>query len=232
MNATLAGIVVLATATFASALDAYRAGRFEHAAAEFRADIERRGDDAPAESFANLALASLRAGALTDAEQAARTAAERDPDGFTGFARFVDGSVAFARCDQSLAQASGPEAESFALDIALAQAVRARDAWRDAARSRSDWPEARRNVERALRRIDELERMKRERETPPPEREPDPPPANDPLAADRDPQATADELPPERVLDLLQRLDAKEREKRLLRAKARATRPATGERDW
>lgn len=232
MNAAFVGLALLAVASFASGLDAYRAGRFEDAAAAFRATIAAEGEAASAEVRANLALAALRSGALTEAEVAARAAAERDADRFAGFARFVEGSVAFARCDQSMAQASGPEAESFALDIALSQAARARDAWRDAVRTRGDWPEARRNVERALRRIDELERLKRERATPPPQQEPDPPPANDPVAPDREPDAALDELPRERVFELLDLLDAKEREKRGLRAKVRAQRPATAERDW
>lgn len=232
MNGSLAWIAVLAAASFSTALEAYRAGRFEEAAAGFRTTIEREGDAAPAEAHANLALAALRNGGLTEAETAARAAAARDPEGFTAFARFVEGSVAFARCDQSMTQSSGPEAESFALDVALSQAARARDAWRDAACTRGDWPEARRNVERALRRIDELERMKRERDTPPPQQEPDPPAANDPVAPDREPDAALDELPRERVFDLLELLDAKEREKRGLRAKVRAQRPAHAERDW
>lgn len=232
MNSVFAWSVALAAASFVTALDAYRAGRFEQAAVEFRTAIERAGEDAPAELHANLALAALRAGALTQAETAAQAAAARAPDAFTGFCRFVEGSVAFARCDQSLAQASGPEAESFALDIALAQAVRARERWQEAAITRADWPQARRNVERALRRIADLERMRRERETPPPEREPDPPPANDPRAENRDLDAALDELPPQRVLELLDRLDTKERMKRGLRQRVRATRPATGERDW
>jgi hypothetical protein len=120
----------------------------------------------------------------------------------------------------------------------------ARDSWIAAATSRADWPQARRNVERALRRIDALERAKAERqrkreataEAPsgapnPPPREPDRVPIPEPPAPSIPPEVELTPSQIERLFEILRRDEAAKLETRRAR---RSARPAAdpSERDW
>ncbi len=222
---------------FTRGLDAYRAGRFEEALAAFTEAAGAAGQDVSAELLHDQALAALCAGRFSEAEAAAEQAAARGGPPFAALRDFLVGNVAFARCELAAAQASGPEAEPFAFDVALGQARRARSAWQRAAMSRSDWPAARRNVERALRRLEELEQARDEarrraeeekkKERPEPEA---PPPATE--EEERAIEAQLAELTGEELRRLFERLAAKEREKRELRRSQRERRSSEVEKDW
>jgi len=220
---------------FAAGVRAYRDGRFQDALAAFTAAAQRAGAGASPELLHDLALAALRTGDVGAAEAAAERAAARGGDAFAGRREFVRGNVAFARGQRAAAQAETVEAEPFAFDAAIALVEAAAASWQRAAQSRDDWPQARRNVERALLRLDELKRKKAAAEAKRKRKEPDQPkplPAPDP----RRPEAqlppvrelSADELA--RVFDLLA---AKEKEKLTLRRRV-APPPSTapGAEDW
>jgi hypothetical protein len=211
---------------------AYREGRFRDA----HAALKSAGDGAPAERLFNRALAALRAGDLTDAESAAERAAARGTPEIAALADFLRGNAAFARCRMAERQATTAAAEPFAFDVAITYAQKAGRLWQLAAMTRADWPAARRNVERALLKEEELKRKKADREeqqrrkTNPPPR-PKPRPAPD---AEQDPAVDPQlkELDPAAVLRLLEKLAEKEKEKRALRRSHREARMTGVERDW
>ncbi len=222
---------------FAAGLRAYRAGRFAEALAAFTEAEARAGDAATPELLYDKALSALRAARFSEAESAAGAAAVRGGPEFTGLRDFLLGNVAFARCELAAAQASGPEAEPFAFDVALGQAERARLSWQRAALSRPDWPEARRNVERALLRLEELkqareEARKRSEEQKKLEQPPEPPAPPPTEEEARAIEAQVAELSPREVQELLARLGAKEKEKLALRRARRNDQPIEVEKDW
>ncbi len=217
-------------------VQAYREGRFRDAHRAFQA----AGEDASAERLFNRALAALRVGDLSDAEAAAAGAAARGKPEIEALSDFLRGNAAFARCRMAERQASTAAAEPFAFDVAITYARKARRLWQLAAMSRPDWPAARRNVERALLKEEELKRRKADRDEEqrrktdrPPRPQPKPPPTPVP---DAEPDPAVDpqlkELAPEEVLRLLDKLAQKEREKRALRRSQRKARTAGVERDW
>ena len=193
------------------------------------------GGGEPAEALFARALEALAESRPREAEAAAREAARRGGQEYQALRDFVWGNTAFARCLLAQKQAALPQAEPFAYDVALNYARAARDAWQLAAASRIDWPAARRNVERALLKIEELERSRAEQERkrkqtdPQPDPRAKPAPTKEPKPAQ--PRLQLEELPPDEVRKLLDRLAQKEREKLALRRTQRKTRMA-GERDW
>jgi hypothetical protein len=194
--------------------------------------------DRSPERLFNRALAALRAGDLTAAEAAAESAAARGTPEIAALCDFLRGNAAFARCRMAERQASAAGAEPFALDVAITYARKARRLWQLAAMSRPDWPAARRNVERALLKEEELGRRKAERQKQPPRRTEAPPKPRPKPPAGRDGESDAavdpqlEELAPEEVLRLLDKLAQKEKEKRALRRSHRRARTAEVERDW
>lgn len=237
-------MLALAGGGIAAGVRAYREGRYEQAETALARAAEDAGDGASAELLHDLALAALRAGSLSTAAEAAERAARRAKPELAPACDFLLGNVAFARSELAALQASGPEAEPFAFDVAIALAERARLAWERAAASREDWPEARRNVERALLLLEDLRARKAEAETarklepdaPPPEPEPLEPPEAAPItepgeeAAPREPELAP--LAPEDLARLLERLAAKEREKLELRSRRRTERSSDLDKDW
>ncbi len=157
--------------------------------------------------------AALRAGDLDLALSASEQTAWRD---------FVRGNVAFARSEA---------AEQPDLQIALAEDALA--AWRVAAMQR-DWPEARRNVERGLLRLQQLYEKESGKERKPPEPKP---PQLPPLPGKEDgPESEAalekGDLAEAQVLRLLELLREKEA-KKLAARRARLGAPQPGvEKDW
>ncbi len=242
--AALPLLVLALVAAGAAAVDgerAFREGRFAEAHDAFAAAVAAAGDEAAAELLWNEALAALAAGRPREAEIAAEVAAVRGGASFGPRRDFVLGSAAWARAARAESQASGPEAEPFAFDLAIAQVDAARDAWARAAASRADWPAARRNVERALLKRDELvakrdearrkaeEERKKDRADPEDATEGEEPPRDE-----RAPTAVAqgfDEAP-DLAARLFERLARKEAEKERLRASVRAARSTDVERDW
>ena len=212
--------------------EAYRAGRFPEAHAAFVRASE--GEDPSPEVLVNRTLAALGAGDLPDAASSAERVAGGDGPELARVGDFLLGNVAYARCEIAEKQAATPEAEPFAYDIAIEYGKTARDSWKRAVASREDWPEARRNVERALLRLRSLETQKAEKEQ---ARKPIPKPMpriilRPPEDDDPDPEAQLTELRPEQVLALLEKLGEKEKEKRELRRSHRGERMAKVEKDW
>jgi len=216
------------------AREAYEAGRYEDAHAAFL----DAGDDVSAPALVNRALAGLMAGQLRDAAEMAKRATVEGTGEVAARAMFLHGNVAFAQCTLAERQADTLEAEPFAFDIAIRYGEAARDHWRDAAMTREDWPEARRNVERALLKLMTLRNKKREaakrrekKSEPKPEPKPRPAPGKEEVEEKPgDPAIAA--LSAEQVLRLFERLEEKEREKIELRREQRRERMATVEKDW
>ncbi|MBD3163215.1 MAG: hypothetical protein GF328_14020 [Candidatus Latescibacteria bacterium] len=218
---------------------AYREGRFDDAHAAFVAASEAEGEPASPELLHDRALAALRAGELRDAESAAQRALELADPEIVPRIEFLLGNIAFARSLLAERQARAVEAEPFAIEVAIRRAKSARDRWRRAAMGRRDWPEARRNVERALRKIRELESLRKEPEgkkertlDPRPLPVPDPGPEERRTDPDAEPEAQLNELTPEQVATLFDRLSEKEREKLEVRRARRRARMAEVEKDW
>ena len=223
---------------FTTGVRAYRDGRYADALTAFATAEAAAGAAAPPELLHNLALAALRSGDLRRAETAAEALAAHGGAERLGIRDFVFGSTAFQRCVLAAQQAGAVEAEPFAFDVAIALGESARRHWQAAACSRADWPEARRNVERALRKLDELRQQKaaaeqkRSRTQQPQPKPPRPaPPARPP---ERRPLPTPAERTAERasIAELLRRLEAKEKEKQILRAAQQQRRAGAGEKDW
>ncbi len=146
---------------------AYEEGRHSAAFTALTDAVESAGGGASCELQYDLALAALAVGesdVARTAIDAARVLAEGD-EHLAPLVDFLAGNVAYALCDMRAKEAASPEAEPFAYDTAIARAEEARDLWAAAAmardlKQREDWPQARRNIERALRRIEELVALK------------------------------------------------------------------------
>jgi len=178
-----------------------------------------------------LARDALGEGDLRAAEAAARR-------GESPVHTFLLGNVAFARCEMAEKQAGTPAAEPFAWDVAITYCRKAIEFWSVAAMSLDDWPAARRNVERALLKLEELRQKKEEADVrrrkqakPQPRPRPLPRPKGD-AETDSPDKPQLRELTPEQVLKLLDKLAQKEQEKLALRRSHRKTRTAGVERDW
>ncbi len=188
----------------------------------------------------NEALAALSSGDLSEAEAGIGQAIQTGDEEIVARAEFLRGNVQFTRCLTAEQQATAPGAEPFAFDIAIAFGETALRSWRFAAMSRDDWPEARRNVERALLKLEELVRKKRAKKDetkqtdpqPRPRPKPKPTKPEDKRAEDSAEDPQLKELSPEEVLRLIEKLAQKEREKLSVRRSHRKTRMAGVERDW
>lgn len=144
---------------FAAGERAFGEGRFEAAAVAFAAEVAARGDAAPAELHYDLALAWLNAGEVGKATAAIERAAATADPALLRRCAFVRGSIAWQRGAAATRLAQQVEAEPFAVKPALQQVDLARREWQAAAVGDPDWPEARRNVERALRQLAELQAL-------------------------------------------------------------------------
>jgi tetratricopeptide (TPR) repeat protein len=239
-----AALLAAACDEFAEGERAYREGRFDEARAAFARAEDAAGSRAGAEVAYDRALAALRAGDLRDAEASVTRAESRGGPEFASTAAFLRGNVAFARADLAAIQADTPEAEPFAWDVAILQVENARRAWQIALTERpdrADWPEARRNVERALLRAAEFREKKAEAEKrrqrrsdpkPKPKPRPSPKEPDRPETGNDAAKAKGGELSPEEVAKLLDKLAEKEREKLALRRSHREAQPSGVEKDW
>ena len=216
---------------------AWPRGRSAPAAAFLLAALVLGGCDGGArgQQAYDRALAALRAEAWDEAEEAARALEAQGHPALRGPAAFVRGNVAFARSLAAEAAIDPGATDPRARLRAVALAEDALAAWQSAAASREDWPAARRDVERGLRRLEAL----RESQGPPrPPRRPaaaaasPPPPSPSESEEMKPPTIVVRELAPERVLELLERLKQKEQEKRRVRERERRARGETVERDW
>ncbi|MBU0756109.1 MAG: hypothetical protein KJ645_13280 [Planctomycetes bacterium] len=227
---------------FEEGVQAYREGRFQKAVEAFARAEKAKGPRAPAELLYDQAMALFRAGDLVKAEYTAEKALVRGGETFEGMRDFLFGNTAFKRCETAEARASGPEAEPFAFEEAILHAESARDAWIDAALSRPDWPEAARNVERALLKLEQLKikqaAAKRQNKKTPDQKMNEAPPclpppgATDPGEEEVKVKAVMDELPAEGVQRLLEKLAEKEKEKMAVRKARQARQQAEVEKNW
>jgi hypothetical protein len=208
---------------FAAALADYRAGRFAEAFAGFQALLAAAGDQPPPELLANVALAALRLQRSGDAEAPARLLRQHARAGERALGAFLLGHAAMLRCERAEAAARLQDAEPMAFDAALSAARAAVEHWLAADAEQGGWPAALRNAER---------------NKPPPKREPDrpeakPQPQPDQPPQEQDPELTTARLSPVEVGKLLERLEQKQREKRIARLQQQQSAAATaGERDW
>jgi len=235
---------LLLAALLAAACDAtvegrkhYAAGRFEEA---FRAFDRAAAGEASPELHYDRALAALRSGDLEATEASAAAVARLGGDAFEGRSHFLRGSAAFARAGRTEEASKAPGADATAHERAVAHAEDAVARFRLACASRDDWPEARRNLERAMLLLDRLrERRSDRKEKPPPKPPPRPPPEApkpEPSGEKSEEEAPVElvrtELRPEEILALFERLREKEAEKAALRRERRAAGAGGAERDW
>jgi hypothetical protein len=243
MSARLAGILGAALLlggcdATAAGREAWHAGRRDEARAEFRREAERAEGAASGELLHDLALAELAAGRYEEALKAAAAAAERDAVRFQALLEFVRGSAAFARSEAAEAEAAEPGADASLFERAAADAEDALARWRLAAADRRDWPEARRNVERALLRLERLRERRREGgpgAKPPPLPPPPAPPTPERPGTMPEETAAAVEgglLPAAEVQRLFDVLLEKERAKQAARRAARSAPTPGVEKDW
>jgi hypothetical protein len=233
-------LALLVGAEFAAAVRAFREQRFADAAAQFGALERAEGNAASPELLYDLAVSALAAGDATAAEIAAEKAAARGGPDWYGRRDFVLGAAAYQRCIVAETRADLPGAGPRPFDRAIAYAEFARDAWIRAAASQDDWPAARRNVERAILKIDALN-LRREdaakeaeskpveiEEPPPPEpEEPEKPAPKPPEEPPAEKDLTAEEL-----RKLVDRLAQRESEKTKVRLQRRDELRSRTERDW
>jgi tetratricopeptide (TPR) repeat protein len=233
----------------------YAAGRHEAALQAWEGELQRAGGDAPAALHHNIAVAALRLGQLEKAEAAAARAREVGGSPYEALLAFVRGTLAFERSKAMEHEATRPGGDPKAMEMALMLAEDAQARWQHAATLRAaDWPEARRNVERALLRLAALRESRRGGRADRPS-QPQSTPGGDPQGNDGDPEdgpqppkpPTKDgvdpslppddtlnrrDLPRSKVLGLLDLLTEMDEEKQAGRRKARRERSTQVEKDW
>lgn len=245
MRVVLCCFLLLSGDPFADGMRAYAEGRYPDAVKAFLAAEAEHGDAASPELLHNLSLAALRADELRMAESSAEKAAVRGGASFVPIRDFILGNVAFKRCLKAEVLAGRVEAGPVALDAAILHAETAVRSWQRAATSRDDWPEARRNVERALLKLDALKKEREERrkkqnrkpknqppQPPAPQQQKDPTRRGRKVNQDRLVTAELKELSRAQVRRLLDKLAEKEKEKTGLRRKEQAAKRVAGDRDW
>lgn len=226
-------------ASFAEAVASYRTGSYAEAHAVFQSLLAVAGAAAGSELLGNAALAALRLQRPGDAEPAAQRLTELGDSESRALGAFLLGHAALQRCQTATAAAKLQDAEPGAWAAAERAAGSAVEHWLQADTVRGGWPEAVRNAERAARLRDEVQaqRQAAERNRPPPKQEPDrpepkPTPRPETTPEEQVPEAVQTRLSNQDLARLLERLQQKDREKRLARqAQQRATAVA-GERDW
>ena len=248
-------IIVAASLLFSGAssgdvddgMAAWRAGRFDVAFKSYSAAERDTSATASTDLLKSLAMSALRADRPREAEIAVEKTVVRGGDEFEPWRDFMLGHIAFARCEKAEFLSRRVEAGIPAFDAAIAQAKSARDAWRRAAIRRTDWPAARRNIERVQAKLSELARrreeaLERARKASQKKQQPPPTPesneGNDEKNLEKpqsEPPAAVvvqtTELSPDQVRRLTEKLAEKEAEKRAVRRTARQARSAGG-RDW
>lgn len=224
---------------FAQATADYRAARYVEAFVGYQALFAEQGPAAAPELLGNLALAALQRHRPGDAEPAARALLQRADADAQALGAFLLGHAAWLRAETGRAAAKLQDAEPMAFATAEAQLDQAVALWLRADQLRPGWPEAVRNAERAaaLREVVQQERQAAERNRPKPKQEPDrpepePPPTRPEQNEEQQPDAARDALSPQELARLLERLQQKDREKRLARQAQQRGSAVAGERDW
>lgn len=238
----LAVLVLAGGGGFRAGLAAYSEGRFADALAAFTAAELEDPENAFPELLYNRALAALRAGELRVAEISAEKAAARGGRRFQGLCDFLLGNAAFTRCLRGAAETELTSPDPTAFERAIGSCRNAIEFWQRAAAGRPDWPQARRNVERALLKLDELrdkkaeaqrQRQSKKAKPPKPKLEDDPNARKEQEEIDKvKRQKELISLTPEQLAQLLERLAQTEREKRRVRRDRQRVRTIAAERDW
>jgi len=223
---------------FAAAVAHYRAGRHAEAFAGFGALRGSSGTAPGAELLVGFSLAALRLQRTAEAEGAARELAALADARDRADGAFLLGLAAFQRAERAEAAAKLQDPEPGAFDAALQAVDQAIGQWLAADRARDGWPEAVRNAERAAHKRRQLQqdRAAAERDRPQSRKEPAPEARpkteSDPEPQQVDPELTAAALPAQELARLLDRLQQREREKRLVRQAQQRAAASAGERDW
>jgi hypothetical protein len=228
-------LVSAAVAQQAAAVDDYRAGRHEAARAAFAAELSALGAAAPAELRADLALAALRVQRTGEAEAACRPLLDHPESAWRARGEFLLGLAAWQRSDRAVAAASLPDAEPMAWDLAVRATASAFAHWCRAAALQPDDLAARRNAERAQRRLVEQQQardlavqQRRSKQAPEP-----PPPADTPGPAEQvQPALVQQPLSAAELQRLRQQLWQLEQTKQRLRQSQQRDAARAGERDW
>lgn len=137
------------------------AGQHAQALALLEQELAAAGAGARPELHVNLGLCALRVGRHERARAAFAAAEAAGGPAYARYGAFLRGQLAFLASRDLEAQAAQPGADPALLEGALMRAEDALAAYRLAARSTPDWPEARRNMERALLRLEALREQRR-----------------------------------------------------------------------
>lgn len=143
------------------ARDLAAGGQHAAALALLEQDLARAGARAPAALHANLGLCALRLGQVERARAAFAAAEAAGGPAYARLATFLRGHAAFVASRDLEQQSRRPGADPALLEGALMRAEDALAAFRLASTQGPDWPEARRNLERALLRLESLREQRR-----------------------------------------------------------------------
>jgi hypothetical protein len=225
-------------AAFAAARGDYEAGRYAAAHERFAAQLAAAGEQAPSALRWNAALAALRVLRSADAEAAIAPWLQADEPAVRADAEFVLGLASCQRAEHAAAAAQLPSAEPMAWQLSISAQERGIAAFVRALQLRQEWPEAVRNIERAQRRLLELQQL-RERSQPEaakqePIDQPPPPPGPEAEARTEEqlPEAVTAPLSAAEVAQLQQKLRKKQQQRNQLRQQQQRAGASAGERDW
>ena len=220
---------------FQAGVAAYRAGRYEEARAAFAAVLDAEGA-APVELRSNLAMAALRVQRTQDAEAAARPLLDSALGDDRAWGEFLLALASFQRGERAAAAARLPDAEPMAWETAVRSVAASVQSWCRAAELRPGWQEPLRNAERAVRALNALERERAAAAPQTPKTTepvtPEPPQPAQPTTEEVQPDLAQAKLSVAEVERLRQRLQQKQREKRIARSLQDRSALVAGERDW
>jgi len=235
-------MLILTVDDFTSGVRAYQERRFKEAFDAFCLAEKAEGDNASCELLYNKALAAIRAGKPKAAESAAEMVVSRGGEKYIKIRDFIFGDTAYLRCLNVEALADMPESMPALYDHAIHHARTAMSFWKMALMGKPDWPEARRNLERVMLKLNELKKKKEEAEKRKKKKIKQPDPKLDPELSDPENpdkieeevkvEPVLDELPPELVKRLFDKLNEKEKEKRKMRRELKKQKKYEVEKDW
>jgi len=246
---TVLGLGLLGPCTMKEGVEAFRAGDFPRAYQALTRAEERRGIDADAQLVFDRALAALQAGELRAAEFCADKALVRAGPlqgvRFEDLRVFLFANVAVRRSMRAEAEAELIDADPTAFTRAILHVDEAVELWKTlvVGRDQEEWPAARRNLERALKRRADLEARREEAEARQnrkkeqelqeiPEEEPEDPEARPEEQEEKARPQLLAELSQQELARLFEKLEALEKEKRELRRERQRARSRDVEKDW
>ena len=196
---------------------------------------------ASAELLHDHALAALDAGQLERAESSIERARVRGGARLASVRAFVFGNTAYARCLKAETLARRPEAGQPEWDAALNLARSALASWKEAVAGHADWPEACRNIERAQRKLSQLESEVTKRKEAEARKKPrrrkeariqPMRPGDEKEEVEQRPEGVTTALSEQQLAHLWRKLSRKSQAKRRLRGDAQKARSRSGGKDW